>query len=230
MIFAKVSRKVKTLGRFSKAAVILSLALLFVGCSGLHLFSHKGRPAKGSDGENAANKPPLLARGSRFTYLDTNSVDGKKAKVTMEVKEKKGTEKKETYWIEAVGEGVDYFNIYDANLNWVGSFGDGNKMESASPCIQRFKWPLSVGKKWESKFSYTNYSRGNESYDFKTSVSILGYEDVTVPAGTFKTFRIQAGQETYWYAPSIGWVVKEQLGSYYTRHVLELVEYTVPKT
>ncbi len=223
------SKKIRGFKALGKAVLISILALLYVGCSGIHLFSQKGRPAKGSSGENVANKPPILAMGSKFTYRDTSSSDGKTSKVTMEVKEKKVFERKETYWIEAVGEGADYFNLYDTHLNWVGSFGDGKKIESASPCIQRFKWPLSVGKKWESKFTYTNYSRENKTYSFKTPISIMGYEDVTVPAGTFKTFRIQAGEEMYWYAPSVGWVVKEQLGSYYTRHVLELEEYTIPK-
>ena len=60
-------------------------------------------------------------------------------------------------------------------------------------------------------------------------MNIRTYEEVTVPAGTFNALRIQAGEETFWYALSIGWVVKEQIGSYgKDGWLLELVEYSIP--
>jgi hypothetical protein len=56
------------------------------------------------------------------------------------------------------------------------------------------------------------------------------YEEVRVPAGAFKALRIQAGEETFWYAPSIGWIVKEELGlDNQNKRILELLEYRIPK-
>jgi hypothetical protein len=61
-------------------------------------------------------------------------------------------------------------------------------------------------------------------------VKVGTYEEVRVPAGTFKTLRIQAGEETFWYAPSIGWVVKEEIEPHgKAEWLLELVKYTIPQ-
>jgi hypothetical protein len=55
-------------------------------------------------------------------------------------------------------------------------------------------------------------------------VTVAAYEDVTVPAGTFKAFRIEIGgagtatHSTFWYAPVAKAVVKnsfQKSGSYY---------------
>jgi hypothetical protein len=55
------------------------------------------------------------------------------------------------------------------------------------------------------------------------------YEKVTVPAGIFDALRIQAGEESFWYAPSVGWVVKEQIeSSDKDGWLLELAEYKIP--
>jgi len=55
-------------------------------------------------------------------------------------------------------------------------------------------------------------------------------EEVRVPAGAFKALRIQAGRETFWYAPSIGWITKEELGfDNKNRRILELVKCRIPR-
>ena len=211
----------------------LILPLVYVGCSkSAHINLKDSRDSGLSNVSNAvkdADHPPILFMGSKFIYQDTNLSDGKISKVTMEVKEKKEFEQKQAYWFELSGKGMSYFDIYDVNLNWIGLYKEGKKLGSAQPCIQIFKWPLKVGKKWDSGYYYRNYSEGFHSAALITSVNIRTYEEVTVPAGTFKTLRIQADGDTYWYAPSIGWIVKEQIGSYYTRRNLDLVEYNIPK-
>jgi hypothetical protein len=178
----------------------------------------------------SAQHPPSLIIGSKFIYQDADVSNGKIYKVTMIVKEKKEFEKKLAYWIEVSREEKSYFDIYDMNLNWIGSFADGKEFESAEPCIQVFKWPLRVGTKWNSTFTVHDYSGGVHLSHSKTEVNIRMYEEVKVPAGTFMALRIQAGEETFWYAPSIGWAVKEQIRSHgKDGWVLELVKYTIPQ-
>jgi len=127
-----------------------------------------------------------------------------------------------------VREGKNYFDIYDMNLNWIGSFADGKELESAEPCIGVFKWPLTIGKKWDSHYTLRD-SKGIRILTSDVAMKIRTYEEVTVPGGTFKALRIQAGGETVWYAPSIGWVVKERIGPYGKNGWrLELVEYRIP--
>jgi hypothetical protein len=212
---------------------ILVLAFICIGCSrgasiGTQSSGNSQINNSNIDEKIGADQPPVLVMGSKFIYQDTNLSNGKICKVTMAVKEKKKFEKRPAYWIEVSREGENYFDIYDMNLNWIGSFAGGKELESAEPCIRVFKWPLRVGKKWESDYISRDYSEGFRPSPSKLTVNIRTYEDVTVPAGTFKTLRIQAGGETFWYAPSIGWVVKEQIGPYgKDGWLLELVEYII---
>jgi hypothetical protein len=147
----------------------------------------------------------------------------------MVVKEMKEFETKLAYWIEVRRESEDYFDIYDMNLNWIGSFADGKELGSAEPCIRVFDWPLRVGKSWRSYCAVKEYGGGAHLYHPSTEVNIQRYEEVKVPAGTFGALRIQAGEETFWYAPSIGWVIREQTGSQDRGGwLLELMEYSIP--
>ncbi len=147
----------------------------------------------------------------------------------MLVKEIKEFETKPAYWIEVSREKERYFDIYDMNLNWIGSFADGKELESAEPCIRVFDWPLRVGKKWKSDYTVKDYSGGAHLYRSKKTVNIRTYEEVRVPAGTFRALRIQAGEETLWYAPSVGWAIREQIGlRERDGWLLELVEYSIP--
>lgn len=75
-----------------------------------------------------------------------------------------------------------------------------------------FRFPLQVGKKWDELY----YSRGSVAR--RMQVWVTAYEQVTVPAGTFWAFRIEAvnqrldrplpAYETYWYAPATKSLIK----------------------
>lgn len=228
-------KKMRTLKPTKRMVVILVLTLIYIGCA---RDAYNDTQSAGSrlnnlyiDKKIGAKYPPVLVMGSMFAYRDTNLSDGKIHKVTtvMVVEEKKEFEKKTAYWIDVSREGENYFNIYDMDLNWIGQFGEGKKLQSAEPCIRVFKWPLRLGEKWSSEYTLRDYSRGVHLHPSKVAVNVRTYEEVTVPAGTFNALRIQAGEETFWYAPSIGWVVKEQIGSYdKDGWLLELVEYNIP--
>lgn len=123
--------------------------------------------------------------------------------------------------------------------NWMMSLDDSGKpLISASPDLGQYAWPLHVGKRWTAQTSYTDHSRGRSWDNITTYYRVAGYEDVTVPAGTFKAFRIDhtPGQSnattgTIWFAPALGIVVKRRyertVDHYrgYTQIDTELVEY-----
>jgi hypothetical protein len=85
-------------------------------------------------------------------------------------------------------------------------------------------FPLTPGKTWI--FSYHFKSKPDTLVEVNQTALVTRWEDVTVPAGTFKTLRIehtgryratQAPQswqgrinETFWYAPDIGRVVAQE--------------------
>jgi hypothetical protein len=221
---------VRTLEKVQRAIVILVLTFTCLRCSGgAHIdVKNSGGPSNLID--EKLDHPPVLVMGSNFIYQDTHLSNGKICKVIMTVKEKKEFERRPAYWVQVNRERDRYFDIYDMNLNWIGSSEDGKKLESAEPCIRVFDWPLKVGKKWSSDYISRQRSEGFRPSLSKISVKIQTYEEVTVPAGTFKALRIQAGEETFWYAPSIGWAVKEEIRPYgKAEWLLELVNYRIPQ-
>jgi len=217
--------------KVQRAMVILVLTFTCLRCSGGAYIGAKNSGSPGHLIDEKLDHPPVLVMGSNFTYQDTNLSNGKICTVIMTVKEKKQFERKPAYWIQVNREKDRYFDIYDMNLNWIGSSEDGKELESAEPCIRVFNWPLKVGKEWSSDYISRQGSEGFHPSRSKISVKIRTYEDVTVPAGTFKTLKIQAGEEAFWYAPSIGWAVKEEIEPYgKPEWLLELVKYRIPQS
>jgi hypothetical protein len=93
-------------------------------------------------------------------------------------------------------------------------------------------WTEELTSSWSKQLN-TKYSLGGYSenaYGWQEYMSAHGWEQITVPAGTFLTLRYQnlinfesnddnkvncIRKQTIWFAPSIGrWVAKESSGSY----------------
>lgn len=76
-----------------------------------------------------------------------------------------------------------------------------------------YQWPLQVGKTWTSKHTVTTPATGR-SVPLEVNWKVEAWEDVTVPAGTFKAYKVvttnNLGEaETRWTAPAVGvWTVK----------------------
>jgi len=80
-------------------------------------------------------------------------------------------------------------------------------------------WPLAIGK------TTTFYHRGitgADSWQVSDNTKVTGMEEVSVPAGTFKTFIINTamdnspwfeGKRTCWYAPDVGYCVRDHFRS-----------------
>lgn len=110
-----------------------------------------------------------------------------------------------------------------------------NEVESYQPDWADWRWPMFVGKTWSSDYRHKTGAVFEEPAHAQWTVA--AYEDVTVPAGTFKAFRIERipGANTIyvatrWYAPSVGLMIK-QIESQTDRRgeiVEELVSYTGP--
>jgi hypothetical protein len=96
----------------------------------------------------------------------------------------------------------------------------GRKVKNTGPLRKLFDFPLFVGKKWKDQTrSITPISKTEAT--FITDFQIEGVEEVTTPAGTFKTFKISytqtvvspsrgSGWVRYWYSPRVKmWVKRE---------------------
>jgi len=81
-----------------------------------------------------------------------------------------------------------------------------------------FNFPLEIGKSWKDKF----LSKGAlKEYTFIETFTVLGWEDIVVQAGKFKTLKIEYKQSSsdepakegklwYWYSPDAKYMVKCQ--------------------
>lgn len=84
---------------------------------------------------------------------------------------------------------------------------DGKPVMSFEPAID-YAWPLTVGKTWSSQHTVTMHASGAR-IPFKRDFKVEGVETVTVPAGTFKTWKLSwkdnTGEtETRWISPELG--------------------------
>ncbi|MDP2985411.1 hypothetical protein, partial [Hydrogenophaga sp.] len=82
---------------------------------------------------------------------------------------------------------------------------DGKPFMAFDPPID-YAWPLSVGQTWSSQYTVTLHASGAK-VPLKRDFKVEAIEDVTVPAGTFKTWRISwkdsTGEtETRWISPA----------------------------
>jgi hypothetical protein len=108
-------------------------------------------------------------------------------------------------------------------LNLVSTEISGGKA-AYDPYYASFAFPLEVGKTWERENTYTRTYESDRKVVAKLSGKVIGWEKVTVPAGTFDALRIEVkskyngqnmrgrwfGQstDTIWYAPSARLYVK----------------------
>lgn len=102
-------------------------------------------------------------------------------------------------------------SMVDASGGWVGQFkGDAPIFTFDPP--HGVGYPLTVGKT-ESRDVRITFHGSKQTVPFKASWKVEAAEDVTVPAGVFKTFRITykdtVGTEgTWWIDPDTGIFVK----------------------
>ena len=98
-----------------------------------------------------------------------------------------------------------------------------------------FQFPLRVGAAWSFASPGGGLTRDGTHYDLHGRRKVVAYESITVPAGTFKCFRIEGGSEwvqthrhgnsdyktvenwqiTNWYCPEIRYIGKSHTETYF---------------
>ena len=90
-----------------------------------------------------------------------------------------------------------------------------------TPPKQTYSYPLEVGKKWEYSTTFPYPACGTSRIDIKAEV--VGWETVTVPAGTYRALRVDHSgywnncygsdrhTEKYWYVPALKADVKVEI-------------------
>jgi len=81
-------------------------------------------------------------------------------------------------------------------------------------------WPLKVGNKITN--TVTIVGRDGKSYTSTVTMTVVAYEKVTVPAGTFDAFRVEESKaesnrrDIHWWAPAVSASIKESFPDWRT--------------
>jgi hypothetical protein len=126
----------------------------------------------------------------------------------------------------------EHTELYAPDGNWLKRPATNMQEFSYNPPYRAFDFPLSAGKKWESRATATDPADGR-SFPVRISGRVLGWERIRVPAGEFDTLKVRRmvyldyflqgvrGQsvigETDWYAPALNQVVRRETISQYLR-------------
>jgi len=87
-------------------------------------------------------------------------------------------------------EGKDFTTLSNlATGGWIAQVKGTRPLMSWNPPLD-WEWPLAVGKTWTRKQSATIHAT-KQTIDYEVTWVVESYEDVTVPAGTFKAFKIK---------------------------------------
>lgn len=109
------------------------------------------------------------------------------------------------------------------DMTCVKAFKDGKEdKETIGRLKKYYNFPLFSGKKWNSRFSFYNPAYRMDN-DISAEYSAIGVEDVEVPAGKFKAFKVMvklnitvlstperqlSGASYYWWAPDVRGLIK----------------------
>ena len=107
----------------------------------------------------------------------------------------------------------DYYYTKDV-LGYIARMSKGRLDRKRTPPLQLLSWPLEVGTKWENPYLLER-PKDKTAVTIDRRLVVAKAEEVKVPAGTFKAFKIErynsySGElfAEYWYSPKIQWFVK----------------------
>jgi hypothetical protein len=124
------------------------------------------------------------------------------------------------------------------NGNWLGFAAPDGKMTVSFEPPSSYEWPLEVGKKW-TRQQTMKFHRTGQEVPVRLNQGVEAVEQVTVPAGSFWTYRIRTidslgSDNVVWFAPRTGIFVKQLLTRSAQhpqgagRRESELLEYKTP--
>jgi hypothetical protein len=149
--------------------------------------------------------PEFAATGSSWTvnYRATGSYGSVSDQRTAVVRSSQNWEGRTVRALE----GKDFTTLSDpATGGWIAQVKGTRPLISWNPPLA-WEWPLTVGKTWTRKQSATIHAT-KQTIDFVSTWVVESYEDITVPAGTFKAFKIKysdniGNEAVNWWSPQV---------------------------
>jgi hypothetical protein len=150
-------------------------------------------------------EPPSLAPGDRWTYRSIDALTGESRSSRFEIA---AIEDREVRGVSG--------DVFDVEWALLSTVSDRRRYEPRAP---RLLWPMVLGA--ESKAEYRILgSKEYPEWSVEVTIRVVGRERVTVPAGSFDTFRVEVSsryrqkrddgrsgsgtfKNVYWYAPEV---------------------------
>jgi hypothetical protein len=124
-----------------------------------------------------------------------------------------------SYVVKYLTAGGESILIYEkSSLNRLSIMDKAKQIPYEGRNKRLFNFPLEIGKSWKDK--YISKSALKE-YTYLETFTVLGWEDIVVQAGKFKTIKIEYKQSSsdepekegklwYWYSPDAKYMIKCQ--------------------
>jgi hypothetical protein len=200
---------------------VTSLALLGACASQLASTPPAGTPAEIAAPEVRPGSVWRYAVSDGFTKLPRGSVEYR-------VRAIEGN----TVTVDVITNGRESTELYSREGNWLRRPATNMQTFTYSPAYRAFDFPLVAGKSWSAQATATDPADGR-SFPVSIRGRVLGWERIRVPAGEFDTLKVrrrvfldyfQLGdrgqsviEETDWYAPALGHVVRSETTSQYLK-------------
>jgi hypothetical protein len=169
--------------------------------------AREGQPPQGAVTAQAAH-PPIGAKW-RIRRVDSSNGSVQEFTLTAVSINYEGAPR------YGVSDGADVSVLDPVTFNAIAELQNGKVTNTTTPDDGNYSWPLWVGKSWTSSLAYHDVIRGRSWDPILNFWRVTAYEDVTVPAGTFKAFKVEstpgtneAAYRTYWYASDVKLMVK----------------------
>ena len=138
----------------------------------------------------------------------------------------------DTVTVDVIANDRHHTELFTRDGSWLRRPATNLQEFAYNPPYRAFDFPLAAGKEWSARTIATDPADGR-SFPVGIRGRVLGWERVRVPAGEFDALKVHRrvyfeywvpvyrGQsvidETDWYAPSVGQVVKSETNSKFLR-------------
>lgn len=177
-----------------RSRIILVAGFLFMGFGFLIWGYQPYNAFAQTDVPEIIPEPPIFAAGDTFVYQGYKTLDD-----AIAGSGPKWTSNRVTQEVRPNGDLLVYFNgsdngrLYNKAGNLIRKMRVGRKDRDYVPSWELYRYPMKVGDTFKVEFSYPP---SKPAYDFKiveraATVSVVGWETITVPAGNFEALKIE---------------------------------------
>lgn len=161
----------------------------------MFVLSINPKPTWATDDLQSISKSPIFKVGDSFTYRGYRSLDdAMKGRDSiwggpMEVKEVK--ESGNVLFV--VNDHLGNYRILNRDGNMIERKVPGSVLQKYEPSLEEHKYPLVVGDGYDVKSVYNppDPDRNRQEFSCSGKGKVVGWETVTVPAGTFKSLKVE---------------------------------------